>query len=164
MIRFRHLNRRNAMETYLKDSITMGVALLGAVLGIMNTWRSMSANKVRLRVKPAYAVNALHGEIAFSIEVVNLSAFPVTVSEVGITIGGNTTKNGRVPVLEPTMLDGGNWPRRLETRTSVSCYFDPSIFPGSSNNLGRAYARTSCGETRYGNSPALKQLKQIIAD
>jgi hypothetical protein len=62
-----------------KDYITMGAAALGAGLGLMNTWNAMSQRRVRLRVRPAYATVVPAGAIAFCIEVINLSTFPVTI-------------------------------------------------------------------------------------
>jgi hypothetical protein len=66
-----------------KDFITLGAALLGAGLGIMNTWNSLSQRRVRLRVTPSHAIVVPFGIDMFSIEVVNLSSFSVTVKEVG---------------------------------------------------------------------------------
>ncbi|MER8650079.1 hypothetical protein [Mesorhizobium sp. M0586] len=150
------------MDTvFWNNAITMGVALLGAGLGIMNTWQAISAGRVRLRVKPAYAIGVPAGEMMFSIEVVNLSNFAVTVTEVGFTLDGNTIKSRtRAAVALPILIDRKPWPRRLEARESVSAYFDPREMAGG-RKLGQAYARTACGEVRYGSSPAAKQLRDI---
>lgn len=37
-------------------AITLGIALLGAVLGILNTWRSFDRDRVKLRVVPKIAM------------------------------------------------------------------------------------------------------------
>ncbi len=52
----------------------------------MNTWQAMSKRRVRLRVRPAHAISAPAGEWMFSIEVVNLSNFALTISEAGFMI------------------------------------------------------------------------------
>ena len=76
--------------------------VVGAVLGIINTWSLASRNRLRLRVRPYFAVvqrmrNGNYVGIArhfgepfpddvaphLCVEVVNLSSFPVTISEVG---------------------------------------------------------------------------------
>ncbi|MBZ9977815.1 hypothetical protein [Mesorhizobium sp. BR-1-1-10] len=79
---------------FWNNAVTLGVALLGAGLGIMNTWQAISADRVRLRVKPAYAIGVPGGQVMFSIEVVNLSNFALTVAEVGFTLNGNTIDGG----------------------------------------------------------------------
>lgn len=139
-----------------KDYITMGAAALGAGLGVMNTWNAMSQRRVRLRVKPAY-VNP-GGVVGFCIEVVNLSMFPVTIAEVGFSLRGRK----RLAVISPEFNDGKPWPRRLESRDAVTAYFDPAQIAQHRQRIGKAYARTSCGELGYGTSPALRQLRNLI--
>lgn len=140
-----------------KDFITVGAAVLGAGLGIMNTWHSLNARRVRLRVRPAHAIMVPGGQRMFSIEVINLSMFAVTVAEVGFTLDGRRIGRGkRAAVSMPIVLDGKEWPRRLEARQSVSLYFE---LPDEPQRISKAYARTSCGEVRYGDSPALRQIR-----
>lgn len=144
-----------------KEWVTLGVALLGAALGIMNTWRAIAVGRVRLRVRPAHVISVPQGKSLFSIEVVNLSTFAVTITEVGFTQNGNSINKPRAAIPSPLLIDGGSWPRRLEPRTSVSAYFDPIQIRGSSRDIGRAYARTACGEVGYGSSEALVQLREL---
>src|ERR1051325_1952455 len=92
-----------------KDIITIGAASVGAVLGVMNTINAMSQQRMRVRVTPAFITTPQGEPMGFSIEVINLSAFPVTVAEVGFSVGGNR----RVPVQSPRFLDGGTFPCRL---------------------------------------------------
>lgn len=146
----------------LKDAITISVALVGAVLGVMNTWRSLSKSKVKLRVRPVFAI-ANTGQQMFSIEVINLSEFALTISEIGFTLGRQKISKERAVIFQPRVFDGGSWPRRLESREAVSLYFSPNQFVGSNKRLGRAFAKTSCGEVGYGTSPALKQLNELVA-
>ncbi|GAA3099618.1 hypothetical protein GCM10010520_51320 [Rhizobium viscosum] len=152
-----------ADTSFWNEAITLGVAMLGAGLGIMNTWQALNANRVKLRVKPAFAIGIPHGQSMFSIEVVNLSNFPITVSEVGFTLDGNNIKRPRAAVVRPILIDGGAWPRRLVAREAVSIYLDhlDLIRPGS--KVGLAYAQTACGEVRYGVSEALKQFRKMVA-
>ncbi|WP_417424701.1 hypothetical protein [Hoeflea sp.] len=138
------------------NGITMAIAIIGAVLGILNTWFVIDQRRVRLRVRPAYAI--ARGGIGFSIQVTNLSAFPLTVTEVGFVLPGKK----RAAITDPMFMDGKEWPRRLEARESVTAYFDPTGLPkGKIKHIGKAYAQTACGEAAYGSSPALRQLREI---
>ncbi len=142
-----------------KDYITLGAALLGAGLGIMNTWHAISARRVRLRVRPSFAIGPA-GQQMFSIEVVNLSSFPLTISEVGFSLDWRDIDRGsRAAVTMPIVIDRKPWPRRLEAREAVSLYFDPPDPGRGGKMIGKAYAQTSCGEVCYGTSPALRQLR-----
>ena len=148
--------------------ITLVIAAIGAVLGIINTAHLLSQRKVRLRVIPMSVAAQLGSGILTSqheykpgtmlgIEVINLSVFPVTISEVGYTLRGVSS---RAAVAWPELTDQKGWPRRLEPRESVSAYINPSLL---TRQVRRAYARTQCGVTRYGTSPALKELKRHLS-
>jgi hypothetical protein len=83
----------------LKDFLTIGCAALGAVLGIINTVTSLNQRRVKLRVIPKIGVRDESGVFlhrrellpngAPAIEVINLSAFPVTIAEAGFTLKGS---------------------------------------------------------------------------
>lgn len=129
------------------ELVTVVAAGLGAVLGIMNTWHAMGSRKLRLNVRAAHALLPPHGGDAVVIEVVNFSLFPVTVEELGFQL-----LDGR-KLIDPSMrcTDGGPWPRRLESRQSVSLLLDPQgIFP-MLGQVSAPYARTACGSTIRGN-------------
>lgn len=68
------------------QAITFAIALLGAVLGLINTWHSLDKSRVKLKVVPAHAIPVGGADpwLQFCIEVTNLSTFPVTVHEVGV--------------------------------------------------------------------------------
>ena len=142
--------------------ITFAVAVLGAVLGIINTYQTLRRDRLCLRVRP---VNAITGHAHwFGVEVVNLSLFAVTIEEVGFTLGRRSAKHGsRLAVLAPLLPDNGPWPRRLEPRLSVTVYFDPKNIERSPSSIGRAYARTACNEFAYGSTPALHNLRQMVS-
>ena len=85
------------------------------------------------------------------IEVINLSNFPVTLTEVGFTLNTRNVERGvRAAIPTPKIFDGGTWPRRLGTREAISAYIDG--YTSKDENLGKAYAKTACGETRYSKS------------
>lgn len=137
------------------QGITLAIAVLGAVLGVINTWQSLDKSRVKLRVRPKHAipVGATDPRLTFCIEVTNLSAFAVTVDETGVFYRGT---DKREAYTQPVLLDGKGWPRRLEARSSVTVYGQPPAADG--HPLKCAYARTECGVTRTGTSPAFKQL------
>lgn len=155
--------------------------VLGAVLGVMNTWNQMSKNRVRLRVVPKLAwfldsSNVLTTHLSstetdsplrsrppdrLGIEVVNLSAFAVTVSDVGF----GRLRATRAIALLPELSTGKSWPVRLESRDSFTAYFraDQSL-PEPVLKHPVAYAETDCGAVTYGKSPALRQyVMEVLA-
>ncbi len=138
------------------QGITLAIAVLGAALGIINTWQALDKSRVKLRVRPKHAIpiGVADPRLTFCIEVTNLSAFAVTVDETGVFYLG-TDRRGAYT--QPVLLDGKGWPRRLEARSSVTVYGQP---PSSEDGhlLKCAYATTECGVTRTGTSPAFKQL------
>ncbi len=143
------------------ESITFAIAVLGATLGVVNTWVGLSKEKVKLVVTPKHAipVGGAPEHLTFCIEVVNLSAFPVTVSEVGIYYSG-TDKRSVIP--NPVTSDGGPFPRRLEPRSGVSLYSERPRSVIDGNKMKCVFAKTDCGVVRKGNSPAFKQMANEI--
>ena len=146
----------------LINAITLFIAVLGAVLGIMNTWRNINRDRVRLRVTPKQAspYGAIaHQPIKLNIDITNLSTFSLIITEVGVLYHG-TSKRGAV--VSPIILDGGEFPRKLEPRTSVSAYMPSDILNKmDGHSVKCVYATTDCGVTIRGNSPALKQLIKL---
>lgn len=126
-----------------KDYITPSAAFVGAVLGVVNTLHNFNQKRVKLRVVPSMSTIYPSRKTYMCINVVNLSAFPVTVSEVGL-VGrwANPEKSLRAMVPMPKLIDGGSWPRRLESREVVAALVNPSEIP---DDLGKVYAKTSCG-------------------
>ena len=138
------------------EGITLAIAVLGAVLGLVNTWHSLDRSRVKLRVRPKHAipVGAADPRLTFCIEVTNLSSFAVIIEETGVFYKGTDSRGAHT---EPVLIDGGAWPRRLEPRSSVTVYGQrPTAELGHA--LKCAYASTACGVTRRGTSPAFKQL------
>jgi hypothetical protein len=146
-----------------KDYATISAAMLGAVLGVMNTWNTINQRRVRLRVRPSHAISVPEGGLKFSVEVLNLSSFAVTIVEVGFSLAGRGARKGqRLAITEPELVDGKPWPRRLEARESVSVYCSIRPLAQHAKNLRNAYARTACGEHARGDSPALRQIRKEL--
>jgi len=140
-----------------KDELTFALGFLGAVLGVINLWRALDRDRVKLRVTPliAYLVGDIDERPRLCIEIVNLSVFPVTVKEVGFTVW---CSNYKLVCVNTILSDKKLWPCKLDSRESVTVYFDPSL-PQEQHfqQIRRAYAKTECGETRYGKSKALSE-------
>jgi hypothetical protein len=136
---------------------------IGALLGVWNFFQGLSQRRVRLKVVPKLAKaigggffsssrDALQDGLA-SVEVTNLSNFPVTISEVGFSLCGEVARAAIIP--DPTTL----LPKRLEPRESLDVRATKSAgFPKKAN---RGYATTQCGHTRYGDSPVLKAHRSV---
>jgi hypothetical protein len=140
-----------------KDVFTIGAATLGAVLGVMNTWNAISTRRLRVKVTPNFVLDLAGQPLGASIEVTNLSAFPVSVAEVGFEAGGGK----HVPIIQTRIT----LPHRLESRDSISIFVDPPSFrPEPGVRIGAAYVRTACGNQIRGNSPAGRQLSQILTE
>lgn len=143
----------------LFNAITLSLALLGSVLGVINTWHSLDRTRVKLRIRPKHAIpyGAMDDRLDFCIEITNLSAFAITVEEAGVFL---KTSDNRLAYTNPILIDDGDWPRRLESRASVTIYGRAP--PTSGPRLKCAYATTACGVTKKGTSPAFKQLARRV--
>lgn len=135
---------------------TMAIAAVGAVLGIINTWRSVDQSRVKLKVTPAHAIpyGAVDPSLRFCIQITNLSEFPVTIDDAGVFYRGT---DNRGSIVNPVFADGGSWPRRLESRTSLSVY-SQLPYSKSGHKIKCAFVRTQCGVTKTGTSGALHQI------
>ena len=147
------------------DTVTIILATVGTVLGCVNTVVLLNNRRVCLKVVPQSSF--VEGDGIWSnrtrhmagahvcIEVINLSEFPVTITEVGYTMPSHK----RLSITKPILLDGKGWPRKLEPRDSVSVYADVSEIPAG---VRKSFARTACGVMRFGSSPALEHLKGLL--
>ena len=145
------------------NTLTFGIALIGAILGIINTWFAYDKDRrVKLRVVPKFAfpvggAEYMYPEKMISIEVVNLNSFPVTISQIGFLLHG--TKD-RLVLTIPIIPDNKPFPRRLESRSSFAVY---GMYPTEETRekykkIRCAFAETECGIITTGNSPALKSI------
>ena|SRR6266446_6907678 len=137
----------------MSDVMTQVLAIIGAVAGVAGTivaglayLHSVMLEKVHLRVGTGWATDAMATRAYIS--VTNLSAFPVTIREVGF-ISRDENKRFIMPGMFGTVL-----PARMEPRTSKSFYFDPTFQVSEANQEAHAaYAQTDCGERRFAKGP-----------
>jgi hypothetical protein len=130
------------------ELFTFSVASVGAVLGIINTVTALNQQRVKLvvRVKSAFLFPPTGGTVKmFSIQVTNLSSFPVFISEVGFEIYG---RSERLVIMELLTSDHQPFTRKLESRASIIGFFEDA---GDDKTRGRSYVRTDRGEQRFGN-------------
>jgi len=148
----------------------------GAILGVINTWTQLSRNRVRLKVVPKRGymiggntvmtgVNADELSQQYSeqnvpslwcIEVINLSAFAVTISSVGFGKAKGTPL--RCFIFEPATMSGKKWPTRLEPREGET-FLGKVGQPLQADLMKKpvAYAETDCGVFCYGTSPIFQK-------
>ncbi len=163
-------------QTYWIAIIGAVTGVAGLVLGIISAVDLLQKNRVRLRVVPKLAwtnqnglafQTALHPKTGDSvtrgrdpdrlaIEIVNLSAFPVTISEVGF---GRPDSHHRPVLVVPEVSLGCTWPAVLESRRAVTVY---QKLTGLSHKITtlprRVYVETECGSVKYGRSAAIDWL------
>ena len=138
---------------------TLTIAAAGLLLGLRSEWRAWRQDTIRGRVVPkiSYPVGpVLEADTKLAIEVVNHSAFPVTIDEVGFRVRGD--KN-RYAVTVPIIVDGRPWPRRLEPRDSVFAHIKVDThLAGLLLRIRDAYASAATGESFFGTSQALQMI------
>ncbi len=144
------------LEITIIQMVKLSIAVLGAVLGIINTWYNLDKARVKLKVTLAHAipVGGVDERLKFCVQITNLSAFPLTISEAGVFFKGTDSKGS---IVNPVFANGGDWPKKLEPRTSVSVYSQIPEAPVG-HKIKCAYAITQCGEVCTGTSGALKQI------
>lgn len=151
------------------------------VLGIITTIDMLTKNQVRLRVRPRLAWMTSSGMTLvrdspvpidhrltngappthLAIEIVNLSGFPVTVSDVGL---GKYRSGTRCSFTVPLRSDGYGWPAVIESRRALSVYQEMDQFRTAQAIPKVAYVKTQCDEVRYGRSDALEWLCATITE
>ena len=136
------------------ESVSFALASLGAVLGVISTVYLVRQNHVRLRVTPSHGILA-SGPPCLTIEAVNLSSFPVTLTSIGLRLrDGKQVINPNAPTIQ-----GLHLPVRLEPRAAVTAMYAPSELELEVLRMVEcAFARTACGIEKCGSSPALRQI------
>ena len=157
------------------DILIFTIALLGVVLGLVNLWYSQEARRVRLRVIPKLAFDVEGGRYTTSewnkyskrlqddsaakrwtIEVVNLSSFGLTIDEVGFS---DKTVDGTFAMMNPELSRKRTWPVRLRPHAKAIFYStDGVLLPPPVWANPYAYVKTDCGQCVYGKSPVLEHV------
>jgi hypothetical protein len=131
------------MNATLLAGITLGIAILGAALGLLNTWQSFYRDRVRVTVSPRKAF-AKGREPRICFEIINQGYLPVTISGIGLRLR-RPRHRGFYAFIAQT-IDGGSLPQRMEPRTSITLFMpigadhDPLI-----REAKDAFVTTACG-------------------
>lgn len=97
------------------------VAAVGALLlAGLSYYKTLTTDRVRLQVECKYffGVGGFQGREGISIEVINRSAFPVTIREFGF----RKLNGERMLLLQPLFANGERMPIRLEPRRQTTAY------------------------------------------
>lgn len=100
-------------------------------------------------------VNGQEDQARLCFDVLNLSTFPMTITEVGVRYRWS---NMRGPVVLPIITDGKEFPRKLEPRTSFSAYAQPGALKNQERRIRCAYVKTDCGLLFEASSPAFREM------
>ena len=160
--------------TITRDDITLLIAILGAVLGILNFTRGWWRNRVRLKVKPVFLTRHLFpsGKAdltmffenrggqkiprVWGVEVMN-KGVPVKIREVGFQLKGSSDRAALLRQISECFVA---LPHLLDRHDSVSIYADLIDDSGGYAHLGnfkRAYVRTTADQQFTGSTRAFKR-------
>jgi len=170
------MNNTNIITTITMITAVVGAAcgIAGLVLGIINIQIETQRTKVRLKIVPKW-MNTNIGRNAsfnFEIEVINLSEFPVTISEIGLlprrdihsVFTGYTVQDCEksIDFLMLNSKESTEIPYRLEPHTSCTeRYFSEYGIQNNYNEFEifkKAYAQTQDGTLVTNTSKTLKQM------
>ncbi|TRD12195.1 hypothetical protein FGU71_10205 [Erythrobacter insulae] len=138
---------------------TFAIALVGAVLGIINTWNAVADRKPNARVRflNVRFVNEME-HLGYSIEVTNLSSFPLTINEVGFSLTPRWSSEIERLVLLPDDQFGASLPKKIEPREQADFRMVGKIKGRSPKMIKSVYAKTACGNVFRTNSELVKQI------
>lgn len=169
--------------------VTFGIALLGAVLGVINTWRALWRDRVRLRVvlvlhtggeADAYGTKRRsHTEFVngldvtpdgmVGVRVTNLGFLEVTIGDLGFTPSGFIARRLRSRLQRASIKGDAagekSLPKLLKPRESMTIWVGPYVVEQIAARLSvarRVYATTDCGVTAYGTSRLFRLLRRRV--
>lgn len=142
------------------EYVTFGIALLGAVLGVIATWHQVNQTKVRIRVRFRMWLFVSDEGVDKvprpTVEVTNLSAFPVWINTVGLQM--RRPKEWRLLKNPLVNSPTRSLPHKLEPRQSLSAFGNPGALTlDELRRIRKAWARTDCGLTIKGSARAARE-------
>lgn len=125
-----------------REDFTLAVAALGAVLGLLNTWRAFAKDRPRLRVNVKAWLNS-YGDSGFCIEIANTGFAPVSVAQVGVLL---SRPRGQIFLFAPYGIGVQSFPHALGAGESMTVYAPPATDEHPALvYASRAFARTATG-------------------
>ncbi|WCM88832.1 hypothetical protein [Acidovorax sp. NCPPB 3576] len=135
---------------------TLAIATYAAAIGTFNFMHERRRDQARIKVEPSIA--RLHlGGYRLSLNVTNLSAFEVSIAEMGFIYGRGTTHG----VFHPSRVSGHHLPIRLGPRANVHLFVPASAHEDSRRNLIEfIYVKTADGVIAKSSNAALEAFAQ----
>jgi len=130
------------------EGVTLGIAVTGAVLGLINTAWALWRDRVRIRVRVAWLGAGMSGDPPVTVEVVNRSYLAVTLVEVAWVQSSDAKRRGPFLGFDNQDVERtGGLPFRLEARsiftlTDFTLGLSRDVEGGS---LSAVIVRTACG-------------------
>lgn len=141
--------------------ITFAIAVVGALLGIINTVHNLDKDRVKIRVQPVLAIMMgipQRDEEYTGVQITNLSSFSISIHDVGFLLQ-KTDK--RAAIVNPLTANGEvSLPFELGSRKKETFYTKLDSLIRDAGLLKCAYCFTSCGTEVFGNSKIIKQINE----
>lgn len=127
--------------------VTTALAVLGAVLGVMNAWRNWVHDRVKVRVLVT-GTKTTAGEPGLLITVRNLSRFAITIEHFGFDMN---EVSPHLSISELLTIGRVTLPVRMESRTSFTHLHLVRAIPASNlQHVRFNYVETACGRAFRG--------------
>lgn len=165
------------------EEFTIALAVLGATLGVINTWWSLYKDRVRLRVRAVWGQRVKDGTGTvgmirstsvqtlddnssgfMGIEITNLGMVTVTIDGAGVVCNGFFSRRFAHRIQRRAIMgsafNGVTFPRQLKSRESVLVWaLEPSeAVDRFAAGATRVYASTACGLNIFGTSRLFRRL------
>ncbi|WP_321887250.1 MULTISPECIES: hypothetical protein [Paraburkholderia] len=143
--------------------MTSVATTINIMLGVFNAVVLIRSRRVSLLVVPTIPLQGParaedRDTYEMRIQVVNLSVFPVYITEVGLK-----PRDGNDPPIKYVSPQGLSFPFELKPRESVRLLpAERDFMRVSAGRFRCAYARTACGRTRTGTSPSLQEQERNV--
>lgn len=125
--------------------MTLGIAVLGATLGVFNAVWLIRKDTVRLKVRFVMLYVPDYDMWTGAVEVINAGYLPVTINEVAFHSGRRSKKRAAVIT---DLLQRTDLPHRLEPRTAISVAAQPDIVGRINSGLFTWCSATTACETQ----------------
>ena len=135
------------------EALTLGIAFAALLLGLVNTWYSLTRDRVRLHMVTRGAITP---DVSTMVsDVTNLGTTAITLDSVRIS----QPHRQSVQFFSLATTRGKRLPIRMESRTSVAFLMPPDALENEAVGRGNVVAMTACGHVFHGVNP--RQFKSL---